>query len=173
MLYRFCSSPIGELVLWGDGRRLSGLTFADSAKAVIDTTWERDDRVFSDVAEQLAAYFAGELREFTLALSPRGTPFQHRVWDALCGIQYGTTTTYGQLAARLGDARATRAVGLANARNPIAIVIPCHRVIGADGSLTGYGGGMHRKQWLLAHEARCATALDGQERARTADRARS
>jgi len=101
----------------------------------------------------LGAYFAGELQALdSLQVAPQGTPFQHSVWQALRDIPYGTTTTYGELAARLGNAKAVRAVGLANGANPVGIVIPCHRVIGADGSLTGYGGGLERKRWLLAHE---------------------
>jgi methylated-DNA-[protein]-cysteine S-methyltransferase len=154
--YRVVSSPIGDLVLWGrDARVLSGLAFADSPKALLHhgADWQRDDAAFEDAARQLHAYFAGELSEFQLEMAPAGTPFQQRVWHALREIPYGATTSYGRLAAALGDPNAVRAVGLANGRNPIAIVIPCHRVIGADGSLTGYGGGIQRKQWLLAHEA--------------------
>jgi methylated-DNA-[protein]-cysteine S-methyltransferase len=151
--YTVVPSPVGELVAWGDDG-LAGLEFADSYKsAVVDSTWTRDDATFSDLHAQLGAYFAGDLTTFELKLAPGGTRFQQRVWSALREIPYGTTTTYGQLAAHLGDARSVRAVGLANGRNPIAIIIPCHRVIGADGSLVGYGGGMHRKEWLLAHEA--------------------
>ena len=140
-----------------EDQTLAGIAFADSKKAPeIDSSWSRDDTAFAEVARQLRAYFAGELSQFVLELAPRGTPFQQRVWEALRLIPYGSTTTYGKLAEALGDPRATRAVGLANGRNPISIVIPCHRVIGADGSLTGYGGGMPRKQWLLAHESRTA-----------------
>jgi methylated-DNA-[protein]-cysteine S-methyltransferase len=152
MLYRVVSSPLGDLVVSGDGERVTGLAFADSRKADAVELSQRDDTAFADLAEQLRAYFAGELTRFTVNLAPHGTEFQQRVWTALQQIPFGATTTYGTLAAELGDPRAMRAVGLANGRNPIAIVIPCHRVIGADGSLTGYGGGMHRKQWLLAHE---------------------
>jgi methylated-DNA-[protein]-cysteine S-methyltransferase len=151
--YSVFESPIGQLVLSGGDQALSGIAFSDSKKAPeIDASWSRDDGAFARVAEQLSAYFAGELTRFELDLAPQGTPFQQRVWAALLTIPYGATTTYGKLAESLGDPRATRAVGLANGRNPIPIVIPCHRVIGADGSLTGYGGGMRRKQWLLAHE---------------------
>ncbi len=141
MRYAVVASPLGDLVVWGDGDTLSGLSFADSHTS------------FAEVAAQLRAYFAGERTEFTLKLDPHGTAFQRRVWDALEKIPFGTTTTYGQIAAELGDPRSTRVVGLANGRNPIAIIIPCHRVIGADGNLTGYGGGMDRKRWLLAHES--------------------
>jgi methylated-DNA-[protein]-cysteine S-methyltransferase len=103
--------------------------------------------------DQLDRYFRGELTEFDLEIDPEGTAFEKRVWNELRRIPFGSTTTYGEIAARLGDLNATRAVGTANASNPIAIVIPCHRVIGADGELTGYAGGLHRKRWLLAHEA--------------------
>jgi methylated-DNA-[protein]-cysteine S-methyltransferase len=151
--YSVFESPIGQLVLSRREDALSGIAFSDSKKAPeIGLSWSRDDGAFARVAEQLSAYFAGELTRFELDLAPQGTVFQQRVWAALQRIPYGATTTYGKLAQSLGDPRSTRAVGLANGRNPIPIVIPCHRVIGADGGLTGYGGGMHRKQWLLAHE---------------------
>jgi methylated-DNA-[protein]-cysteine S-methyltransferase len=116
------------------------------------------------VRAQLAEYFAGRRRDFDLPLAPAGTPFQQRVWQALRAIPYGRTESYGALAARLGQPGAGRAVGLANGQNPIAIVIPCHRVIGAGGALTGYGGGLERKRWLLALEASAAGRAD---RART------
>jgi methylated-DNA-[protein]-cysteine S-methyltransferase len=148
--YRGYASPIGDLLLVGDGHALTGVDFDRTP----DSSWRRDDGPFRDTVTQLRAYFGGELTEFSLEIAPRGTPFQQRVWSALCGIPYGSTTSYGRLAAALGNARATRAVGSANGRNPISIIIPCHRLIGADGSLTGYGGGMERKQWLLALEGR-------------------
>ncbi|BFO16998.1 hypothetical protein SHKM778_33860 [Streptomyces sp. KM77-8] len=107
---------------------------------------------FSEAREQLTAYFAGELKEFTLELRLHGTPFQRGVWDRLTRIPYGETRTYGQLADALGNAKASRAVGLANGRNPIGIIVPCHRVIGTTGGLTGYGGGLDRKRRLLDHE---------------------
>jgi methylated-DNA-[protein]-cysteine S-methyltransferase len=155
MRYRVIPSPIGDLLMWGDDGVLSGLSFADSRKAsAVEPTWQRDESAFPDAADQLRAYFVGELTDFQVTLNPHGTPFQRRVWDALREIPYGMTTTYGHVAIDLGDPRAVRAVGLANGRNPIAIVIPCHRVIGADGSLTGYGGGIERKRFLLAHEQR-------------------
>jgi methylated-DNA-[protein]-cysteine S-methyltransferase len=106
-----------------------------------------------EASRQLQAYFAGERREFDLPLAPYGSDFQRRVWSALLEIPYGETISYLELARRLGDPRAVRAVGSANGRNPISIIIPCHRVIGADGSLVGYGGGLERKRWLLRHEA--------------------
>ncbi|MFG2637658.1 methylated-DNA--[protein]-cysteine S-methyltransferase [Streptomyces sp. NPDC048362] len=109
-------------------------------------------RCFAETREQLSAYFAGELTEFTVRLAPRGTPFQRGVWAQLSRIPYGETRTYGELAGILGSPHASRAVGLANGRNPIGIIVPCHRVIGADGSLTGYGGGLNRKRRLLDFE---------------------
>jgi methylated-DNA-[protein]-cysteine S-methyltransferase len=152
--YRVVDSPIGELMLSGDDGVLRGLAFMDSDRAPsVNEAWVRDESAFGDVATQLEAYFNGELTRFDLKLASGGTPFQQRVWSALQEIPYGTTTTYGRLAEQLGDPKSVRAVGLANGRNPIAIIIPCHRVIGADGGLVGYGGGMTRKRWLLAHEA--------------------
>ena len=116
---------------------------------------------FAAAARQLGAYFAGELTRFDLELKPDGTPFQRMVWTALRAIPYGQTVTYGELAARLGAPGSSRAVGLANGKNPISIVVPCHRVIGADGSLTGYGGGLPRKRFLLDLE-RGATGRPGE-----------
>ena len=151
--YAVIPTPIGDLVGWGQDGTLAGLDFADSLKpACLDPGWRRDDNAFPRLVDQLEGYFAGQLTNFDLRLATGGTPFQRRVWDALRSIPYGTTTTYGELAAELGKPRAVRAVGSANGRNPISIVIPCHRVVGADGSLTGYGGGLLRKKWLLAHE---------------------
>ena len=129
--------------------------------AVIRVTFAADDgiadgttgEVCAVVVHQLEAYFSGERSGFDLELDPEGSDFEKRVWEKLLLIPYGATTTYGKIARKLGDPGASRAVGLANARNPIAIIIPCHRVIGADGNLTGYAGGVHRKRWLLAHEA--------------------
>jgi len=149
--YSIFASPIGDMLLTGDGAALTGVDFLDRTA---DPVGQRDDGAFAEATTQLRAYFGGELTEFNLELATGGTPFQQRVWSALRAIPYGTTTSYGRLAATLGDVRATRAVGSANGRNPISIIIPCHRVIGADGSLTGYGGGMDRKQWLLALEGR-------------------
>jgi methylated-DNA-[protein]-cysteine S-methyltransferase len=154
--YTIFASPIGDLLLTGDGAALTGVDFLNRSA---DPVWQRDDGAFGEATAQLRAYFGGELTEFSLDLAPRGTPFQQRVWSALRTIPYGTTTTYGKLATALGNARAMRAVGLANGRNPISIVIPCHRVIGANGSLTGYGGGMERKQWLLAWEGRALPSV--------------
>jgi methylated-DNA-[protein]-cysteine S-methyltransferase len=154
MRYTLMPTPIGELLLAGDGQALTAVSFTDGRKAPqpVPADWVRDDGAFAQAIAQLRAYFAGELHTFELPLAPHGTPFQRRVWDALLAIPYGTTTTYGRLAQQLGDPRAVRAVGLANGRNPIPIIIPCHRVIGSGGSLTGYGGGLERKQWLLQRE---------------------
>ncbi|CAM5253429.1 methylated-DNA--[protein]-cysteine S-methyltransferase [Streptomyces narbonensis] len=118
-----------------------------------ETFGEPDPRPFGEAVRQLDAYFAGELTEFDLPLHLVGTPFQLRVWEELCRIPYGETRTYGELAEALGNPNASRAVGLANGKNPVGIVVPCHRVVGAGGSLTGYGGGLDRKQRLLAFEA--------------------
>jgi methylated-DNA-[protein]-cysteine S-methyltransferase len=115
---------------------------------------ERNDNAFKHAREQLKAYFAGKLREFELKLRGEGSAFQRSVWKALCNIPFGETESYGGLAKRIGNANASRAVGLANGKNPIGIIVPCHRVVGANGSLTGYGGGLERKQWLLEHERR-------------------
>ncbi len=146
--YTLHVSPLGTLLLTSDGEAITRLTF----EAAPDPTWRRDDAWFAGVRAQLDAYVAGERRGFDVALRPEGSPFQQRVWAALQAIPYGQTTTYGDLAARLGDPGAVRAVGQANRRNPIAILIPCHRVVGADGSLTGYAGGLDRKRALLALE---------------------
>lgn len=148
-------SPVGELLLAGDGEALLGAWFLDEhAPPRVSPTWVRDDGAFGQAVAQLRAYFARELTAFDLPLAPRGTPFQQRMWAALREVPYGATTTYARLAEQLGKPRAARAVGLANGRNPLAVVIPCHRVLGSDGRLTGYAGGLHRKQWLLALEGR-------------------
>lgn len=147
-------SPIGELTLLADETGLTGLHMEDRRHPPAEQAWRTDEARFRDAKAQIAAYFAGELRVFDLPLAAVGTPFQRRVWDALLRIAYGETISYGELARQLGDAGASRAVGLANGKNPISIIVPCHRVIGAGGALTGYGGGVERKQWLLEHEAR-------------------
>jgi methylated-DNA-[protein]-cysteine S-methyltransferase len=151
--YDTIDSPLGELLLVGDGHALTGLHMG----AAPDAGWRRDPAAFRAAAEQLGAYFAGELREFDLPLAPLGTPFQRAVWSALRDIPYGRTTSYAELAAAVGRPGAARAVGAANGRNPISIVIPCHRVIGAGGALTGYGGGLPRKRMLLDLEAASRT----------------
>jgi len=151
--YASMESPVGVLLIARDESGLRRILFAKGRREVRpDPGWRENPQALKEAIRQLDAYFAGKLREFTLPLAPEGTPFQLRVWDELLKIPYGTTTSYGLLARRLGEPKASRAVGLANGANPIAIVIPCHRVIGSDGSLTGYGGGLKSKEWLLAHE---------------------
>jgi methylated-DNA-[protein]-cysteine S-methyltransferase len=148
-------SPIGELTLASDGEALTGLYMTDQRhRPELPAADGDDDAVLAAAREQLAEYFARERRDFDLPLKPAGTPFQRAVWEALRDIPYGETAGYGELANQLGRPGAARAVGLANGRNPIAIVVPCHRVIGAAGALTGYGGGLERKRYLL--ELECA-----------------
>jgi methylated-DNA-[protein]-cysteine S-methyltransferase len=153
MLYRTIESPIGALLLAGDQCGLRQLLFANGRRAVRPARdWEPDRNTLIEPVRQLTAYFAGKLRQFDVPLAPDGTAFQQQVWRALCDIPYGETTSYGKLAERIGNPKAVRAVGLANGSNPIAIIIPCHRVIGSDGSLTGYGGGLPVKRTLLELE---------------------
>ena len=131
---------------------MTGL-YPASHRAIPPLKGARDDAFFTGVRDQLKAYFAGRLEAFDISLAPVGTTFQHRVWDALRAIPFGAQSTYGALAALLGKPSASRAVGLANGKNPLSIIVPCHRVIGANGLLTGYAGGLELKQWLLDHEA--------------------
>jgi methylated-DNA-[protein]-cysteine S-methyltransferase len=145
-------SPLGPLTLLGDDRRLHAMYFRGRSGALDEAA--RDPRPFGEATSQLAEYFAGERRRFELTLSLEGTPFQRRVWAALAEIPYGRTCSYGELAAQIGRPDRVRAVGAAVGRTPAPIIVPCHRVIGADGSLTGYGGGLHRKQALLDLESR-------------------
>jgi methylated-DNA-[protein]-cysteine S-methyltransferase len=152
--YRTIDSPIGPLALAGRGQVLTNLRMVDQTYEPDRTNWVPDDRAFPDAVEQLEAYFAGERTDFDLKLSLTGTEFQRRVWQALLTIPYGETRSYGEIAEQIGASGAARAVGLANGRNPIAIIVPCHRVIGASGRLTGYGGGLERKQSLLELERR-------------------
>jgi methylated-DNA-[protein]-cysteine S-methyltransferase len=154
--YATLDSPIGELLLTGEGGALTRLYMAPFH---VDPAWRRDGGALAEPARQLAEYFAGERTTFELELAPHGTAFQQRVWRRLLEIPYGETTTYGTIANELGNPRSVRAVGLANGRNPISIVVPCHRVIGADGSLVGYGGGLERKRALLALEAEVAAGF--------------
>jgi methylated-DNA-[protein]-cysteine S-methyltransferase len=147
-------SPIGELTLTAVGGVLTGVHMNEQRHTPkLPAGCERDDAGLAHVVAKLEAYFAGELVDFDLSISMQGTDFQRRVWAGLCDIPYGETISYGELARWVGNPKASRAVGLANGRNPLAIVVPCHRVIGANGSLTGYGGGLERKLWLLEHEA--------------------
>lgn len=153
-------SPIGELTVTADADGITGLYMEGDAHALASAP-PTDNPLLAKARDQLDAYFAGRLTEFDLPLSLKGTPFQQRVWSRLQTIPFGRTTSYGALAATLGQPTAMRAVGLANGRNPVSIIVPCHRVIGADGSLTGYGGGIERKRWLLAHEQAVAARGDG------------
>jgi methylated-DNA-[protein]-cysteine S-methyltransferase len=148
--YTTMDSPIGELLLVGDGHSLYRLDMQEGRRpTAIDPSWERRDEAFDDVREQLTEYFDGRRREFEVQLELEGNPFERRVWRELCTIGYGETASYGEIARAIGAPTAARAVGLANGRNPVAVIVPCHRVIGANGSLTGYGGGLERKRLLL------------------------
>jgi methylated-DNA-[protein]-cysteine S-methyltransferase len=152
--YRTIDSPIGPLTLAGRGSALTNLRMVDQTYEPSHAGWSPDPGAFIDVVEQLEAYFAGELVDFDIELDLRGTEFQQRVWKALLTIPYGETRSYGEIAEQIGAPGAARAVGLANGHNPISIIVPCHRVIGASGSLTGYGGGLDRKRTLLELEKR-------------------
>ncbi|MFC9242020.1 methylated-DNA--[protein]-cysteine S-methyltransferase [Streptomyces decoyicus] len=149
-------TPVGPLTLVAAGEALTGLYMTDQRHRPPQETFgdpaDPDEPPFALAIAQLRSYFRGELTTFDLPLALHGTPFQRRVWAALCTIPYGETLSYGQLAERLGVPTAARAVGLANGRNPVGIIVPCHRVVGANGSLTGYGGGLDRKRRLLAFE---------------------
>jgi len=154
MLYGGVESPIGDLLLLGDGRALRGLYMTGGRRPVrIDSAWERCDEAFAAVRVQLGEYFAGERTRFDVPIEMEGTRFQRRVWRELEEIPCGETISYGELARRVEQPSAARAVGLANGRNPISVIVPCHRVIGANGNLTGYGGGMERKRILLGLES--------------------
>lgn len=152
-LYTYFDSPIGPLLLVGDGERLSRIGFPHGKGSFPPQPhWLRDDDAFVDAREQLGAYFGKELRDFDLQLAPAGTPFQQKVWQALARIPWGETATYGDVARSIGRPTASRAVGAANGANPLPIVVPCHRVIGTGGALTGFGGGIDTKKWLLSLE---------------------
>lgn len=157
MFYEHLDTPIGRLLLVADEQGLRCIDFpSDEQDARIEAGWRRDRRFLQPAIDQLNAYFAGDLRAFDLALAAAGTPFRHKVWDELVRIPYGETISYGELARRIRQPSASRAVGLANGANPIPIIVPCHRVIGANGQLTGFGGGLPIKRWLLDHERRHA-----------------
>jgi methylated-DNA-[protein]-cysteine S-methyltransferase len=164
-LSHIVSSPIGRLLMLGDGHALTGLWMIDADRHTARGFGDQDGltpspETFGEVASQLEAYFAGDLKEFTVPLAPSGTPFQLAVWTELTKIPYGSTVSYGDIAWALGKRLvASRAVGLANGANPISVIVPCHRVIGSDGSLTGYGGGLERKELLLRLEGAGPTTL--------------
>ena len=151
--HSFFDSPLGPLLLLSDGRSLTGL-YMNERIVPEDSVENPDAAPFAQVKAQLAEYFAGDRTDFDLPLSPRGTTFQRVVWAHLRDIPYGQTISYGELAKRIRSPKACRAVGLANGKNPISIIVPCHRVIGANGKLTGYGGGIDNKRILLALESR-------------------
>ena len=157
--YRSMDSPVGKLTLAGTAGRLRHLRMVDQTYEPSRIGWEPDDAAFPVPVDQLEQYFNGERQEFELELDLVGTAFQRRVWEALLTIPYGETRSYGQIAAQLDAPGASRAVGLANGHNPIGIIVPCHRVIGANGSLTGYGGGLDKKRALLDMERHKASPI--------------
>jgi methylated-DNA-[protein]-cysteine S-methyltransferase len=158
--YLMMDSPVGPLLLAGDDSALSLIGFTTGPKSMgPDPAWQHVPTAFETARAQLGAYFAGDRQDFDLALSPRGTEFQLQVWQALSTIPYGETWSYRELAEAIGNPKAVRAVGSANGRNPLPIVVPCHRVIGSNGSLTGFGGGLENKQILLALEQRQAALI--------------
>jgi len=155
IFYTAIESPVGPLLLAGDLHGLQSLSFEKSKRAErVQPDWKEDKALFAEVIRQLHAYFGGKLKDFDLPLALEGTEFQLTVWRSLQTIPYGETISYGQLAQRIGNPKAVRAVGLANGCNPIPIIIPCHRVIGSDGSLTGFGGGLANKKKLLELESK-------------------
>ncbi|PYT38799.1 MAG: cysteine methyltransferase [Acidobacteria bacterium] len=160
VFYTTLESPVGTLLLAGDSQALRIVSFQSSKHAEPpQADWKQDKAPFAEVIRQLRAYFRGERKEFDLPLAPEGTEFQLRVWNRLRTIPYGETISYAQLAERIGNPKAVRAVGLANGSNPIPIIIPCHRVIGSDGSLTGFGGGLPTKKMLLELESKQLSLL--------------
>jgi methylated-DNA-[protein]-cysteine S-methyltransferase len=154
--YTYAESPLGVILLTSDGLSLTGLYLgAHESGPIVRDDWEENDRAapLPEARRQITAYFAGEILEFDLPMNLHGTPFQQTVWNELTRIPFGTTISYGELARRVGNPNASRAVGLANGQNPISVIVPCHRVIGANGKLVGYGGGLPRKEALLKFEA--------------------
>lgn len=152
------STPVGELRLLSNGAALVGVYFPDhrapSPGPLPEATPKRPDPILNRAIEQLREYFDGRRRRFTIPVALAGTEFQRAVWTALTSVEYGRTCSYAALAEAVGRPRAARALGAANARNPLSLILPCHRVVGSDGALTGYAGGLARKQWLLEHERR-------------------
>jgi methylated-DNA-[protein]-cysteine S-methyltransferase len=168
IVYDTIDTPVGELLLTATADGLTGVHFPKSSDGHRpEAGWQRArplpnpaSSAIAAARAELDAYFAGTLTRFTVPLAATGTPFQQRVWTALRDVPFGATISYLELARRLGDAKAVRAVGGANGRNPIPVIVPCHRVIGADGSLTGFGGGLERKRWLLRHEGALPEGLE-------------
>ncbi len=160
MYFSYCDTPIGALLLAGDASGLRRIGFStDEAAQSPPAEWQENANFFCETTRQLAAYFAGDLSTFDLPLAPQGTPFQLQVWRALQDIAYGQTLSYGELAQKIGTPNASRAVGAANGQNPLPIVIPCHRVIGSNGRLTGFAGGLETKKNLLSLELRHSFTL--------------
>lgn len=158
--YTEIDSPVGRLLIVGDGQFVMGLYMPNHKHwRGLNQASQQSDGPFHLIREQLAEYFAGVRQTFDVPLKLSGTPFQRRVWQELTQIPFGTTLSYAQLAARVGNPNATRAVGAANGRNPVSILVPCHRVIGANGKLTGYGGGVDNKDWLLQWERAASPAV--------------
>jgi methylated-DNA-[protein]-cysteine S-methyltransferase len=154
VIYTTMDSPIGELLLLGDGDALRGLYMQAGKNPIrINQQWVRDDEAFAEIRDQLEQYFAGERTTFDIPMHLEGTAFQRTVWHELTQIPYGETISYGELAKRIGRPDRARAVGTANGQNPIAVIVPCHRVIGANGKLVGYGGGLDNKRRLLELES--------------------
>lgn len=159
LVFTYLDSPVGPLMAAGDGEALHVVSFPSGSRRVVPGAgWQRAEAPFAEVRRQFDAYFQGELRTFDLPLLLTGTAFQVRVWRLLALIPYGETRTYGEIARDLGRPTASRAVGAANGRNPLPIILPCHRVVGANGSLTGFGGGLRTKEHLLRHEGAAARA---------------
>lgn len=153
MFYCIVKSPVGRILIAGDNSGLTLINFQDGPNAQTpQSKWRENRHFFQTAVQQFKAYFGGRLTQFKLPLAPEGTPFQKKVWGALQKIPYGKTVSYGEIARRIGNPKASRAVGAANAHNPLSIVIPCHRVVGQKGDLVGYGGGLPIKEYLLAHE---------------------
>lgn len=156
--YTYMQTPIGSLLIAGDGETIDLISFPTGSRTKHPhEEWQRDDDQFASTRQQLTAYFAGELKEFDVPLTLIGTDFQKSVWRALVEIPFGETISYGELAVRIGKPKASRAVGAANGANPIPVIIPCHRVIGSNKSLTGFGGGVETKAFLLNHEGALGT----------------
>ncbi len=151
--YCVMQSPVGRLLLAGNAHALTHLSFQDGRQPTKpDPQWTYSETPFQQPIQQLKEYFFGKRKTFTIKLAPKGTPFQQKVWQALLSIPYGQTLSYGQIAQAIGKPKAVRAVGAANGQNPVSIIVPCHRVIGSNGNLVGYGGGLSIKEALLTHE---------------------
>lgn len=159
----FTPTPVGSLLIIGTDRMINALSIRDNDKTDLPLLSKTElPDVFRQCVAEMEAYFAGSLRKFTMPVSQEGTPFQQSVWEQLLNIPYGQTTTYLQLAKDLNNPKAIRAVGTTNGRNQLWVVVPCHRVIGSDGTLTGYAGGLWRKKWLLEHEMKHRFGEQGQ-----------